>query len=148
MSDPPDFGPWSGPRRRQRRIDTRPPEGKVIEAARQRLGLTQAQAGVRCGFTSSRWRNNVNGHVKTAVGVWALMARAVGLGPEDFAAVRIDLSLELLGRSGSEGGENPGGLVARLVHIIRAVGVKSFQKAALQAVRQVEDADEEPQPPP
>lgn len=91
--------PPSRPAKNRRNM---PAIGRVIEAARERAGLSQNEAAARCGFTGTRWRHIVYGRrgtsdvlVHATPETWARMALVVGFNPEGIAMVRPDVAREL-----------------------------------------------------
>jgi transcriptional regulator with XRE-family HTH domain len=63
-----------------------PPEGALIEAARERAGLSQNGAAEKAGITGTHWRTIVRGGAamtsRRGVTTLARMARVVGVTPE------------------------------------------------------------------
>lgn len=95
-------------------LPEQPPEGRLIERAREKLGISQAEAGRQAGVSGQRWRALVKGYkeggrqtVRGRADTLARMARVVGLQHVDFIGVgRPDVALELL-RDDLDAGAKP-----------------------------------------
>jgi len=85
-----------------------PPEGAALEAARERLGISQNEAAKRSGMSGTRWRQIISGFqgttpVRGSAKTLAKMSKAVGLPPEILEeAGRPDAANQLRGSPADE----------------------------------------------
>lgn len=83
-----------------------PPEGQVIEEAREKRRLSQNKAAEQAGLSGTRWRQIVTGVASGGKGIQipvhgraetvARMAQVVGVAPEQLAEVGRDDAAEVL----------------------------------------------------
>lgn len=69
-----------------------PPEGVLLEQAREHTGISQNEAARQAGISGTRWRQIVHGFASTmtsprGVKTLARMARVVGVTPDQMEAV-------------------------------------------------------------
>lgn len=86
---------------------TQPPEGRLIEEAREQRGLSQNAAAERVGLSGTRWRQIVYGRAaldgEKVTRTLARMARIVGASSEDLAkAGRQDIADALTAMGGGD----------------------------------------------
>jgi transcriptional regulator with XRE-family HTH domain len=95
-----------------------PPEGRIIEEAREKRRLSQNKAAERAGLSGTRWRQIVTGTASGGKGIQipvrgraetvARMAQVVGVMPEQLAqADREDAAEELRGLAPPESPKRP-----------------------------------------
>lgn len=80
---------------------TETPEGRLLESARERRGLSQNEAARQAGMSGTHWRTIVKGNASTmksrrGIATIARMAEVVGLRASDFDAIgRLDVAARL-----------------------------------------------------
>lgn len=103
-----DFAKLREETRRMEPAD-QPTEGRLIEDARERSGLSQNEAARQAGMSGTRWRQIVNREAPTmtsrrGVRTLARMARVVGVDAGQLAGIgRKDVASELFDEGSEEG---------------------------------------------
>lgn len=131
-------------------VRARPPEAVLIEEARRKIGLTQAEAAAAMNISTARWKELIAGYRvehgrevdrRGKAETYARMAEVVGLAASAFRRVRPEITLEMMRRADPRTPE--GRLLAHLVALRAQYGDDVFAEAVAMLAPQTMD-DQEP----